>query len=211
MEIENLPDHLVYSPQVIDFVTVAAETCLLLEHAGEQSYEGFVEKNLQLLSMLYLKSVLLAVPERVFDDPTERFVTEADYNEVKDSVAALMGEKDSFLETFHPDMSLSDTPIAAFVSENLADIYQELKDFAANYKLGEIDVMNDALADCLTAFAEHWGQKVVNTMRALHTLRYSYDFGLGVEDDEIQPVLKMNRNAFLGFLRDDDDAANLHL
>ncbi len=211
MEIENLPDHLVYSPQVIDFVTVAAETCLLLEHAGEQSYEGFVEKNLQLLSMLYLKSVLLAVPERVFDDPTERFVTEADYNEVKDSVAALMGEKDSFLETFHPDMSLSDTPIAAFVSENLADIYQELKDFAANYKLGEIDVMNDALADCLTAFAEHWGQKVVNTMRALHTLRYSYDFGLGVEDDEIQPVLKMNRNAFLGFLRDDDDAANLLL
>jgi len=211
MEIENLPDHLVYSPQVIDFVTVAAETCLLLEHAGEQSYEGFVEKNLQLLSMLYLKSVLLAVPERVFDDPTERFVTEADYNEVKDSVAALMGEKDSFLETFHPDMSLSDTPIAAFVSENLADIYQELKDFAANYKLGEIDVMNDALADCLTAFAEHWGQKVVNTMRALHTLRYSYDFGLGVEEDEIQPVLKMNRNAFLGFLRDDDDAANLLL
>lgn len=211
MEIENLPDHLVYSPQVIDFVTVAAETCLLLEHAGEQSYEGFVEKNLQLLSMLYLKSVLLAVPERVFDDPTERFVTEADYNEVKDSVAALMGEKDSFLETFYPDMSLSDTPIAAFVSENLADIYQELKDFAANYKLGEIDVMNDALADCLTAFAEHWGQKVVNTMRALHTLRYSYDFGLGVEDDEIQPVLKMNRNAFLGFLRDDDDAANLLL
>jgi len=211
MEIENLPDHLVYSPQVIDFVTVAAETCLLLEHAGEQSYEGFVEKNLQLLSMLYLKSVLLAVPERVFDDPTERFVTEADYNEVKDSVAALMGEKDSFLETFHPDMSLSDTPIAAFVSENLADIYQELKDFAANYKLGEIDVMNDALADCLTAFAEHWGQKVVNTMRALHTLRYSYDFGLGVEDDEIQPALKMNRNAFLGFLRDDDDAANLLL
>ena len=211
MDIDNLPDHLVYSPQVIDFVTVAAETCLLLEHAGEQSYEGFVEKNLQLLSMLYLKSVLLAVPERVFDDPTERFVTEADYNEVKDSVAALMGEKDSFLETFHPDMSLSDTPIAAFVSENLADIYQELKDFAANYKLGEIDVMNDALADCLTAFAEHWGQKVVNTMRALHTLRYSYDFGLGVEDDEIQPVLKMNRNAFLGFLRDDDDAANLLL
>lgn len=208
MEIENLPDHLVYSPRVIDFVTVAAETCLLLEHTQQQGYEDFVEKSLRLLSVLYLNSVLLTVPERVFDDTTERFVTEDDYNEVKDSVAALMGEKDSFLETFHPDMSLSDTPIAAFISENLADIYQELKDFAANYQLGETDVMNDALADCLTAFAEHWGQKVVNTMRALHTLRYSYDFGMDAEDTGEQPTLKMNRNAFLGFLRDDDDAAN---
>lgn len=209
MEIENLPDHLVYSPQVIDFVTVAAETCLLLEHTGEQEYEDFVEKSLRLTSLLYLKSILLSVPERVFDDTTERFVTEGDYNEVKDSVAALLGEKDSFLETFHPDMSLSDTPIAAFISENMADIYQELKDFAANYQLGETDIMNDALADCLTAFAEHWGQKAVNTMRALHTIRYSYDFGMGSDEDELQPAQKMNRNAFLGFLRDDDDAENL--
>ncbi|MCE1155454.1 MAG: DUF5063 domain-containing protein [Bacteroidales bacterium] len=205
MEIDNLPDHLVYSPQVIDFVTVTAETCLLLEHAGEHGYEDFVEKSLRLLSMLYLKSILLSVPERVFDDATERFVTEDDYNDVKDAVAVLMGGKDSFLETFHPDMSLSDTPIAAFISENMADIYQELKDFAANYQLGETDIMNDALADCLTAFAEHWGQKVVS---ALHTLRYSYDFGLNDDEEELQPALKMNRNAFLGFLRDDDDAVN---
>lgn len=205
MEIENLPDHLVYSPQVIDFVTVAAETCLLLEHAGEQTHEDFVEKSLRLLTMLYLKSTLIAIPERVFDDPTERFVTEEDYNEVKDSVAVLMGGKDSFLETFHPDMSLSDTPIAAFVSENMADIYQELKDFAFSYQLAEIDIMNDALADCLTAFAEHWGQKVLNTMRALHAVRYSDDFGLEYSDEEPVPAQKLNRNAFLGFLREDDD------
>ncbi len=205
MEIENLPDHLVYSPRVIDFVTVTAETCLLLEHVVEHTHEQFVEKGIGLLSLLYLKSGLLEVPQKVFDDPAERFVTEADYNEVKDAVAMLMGEKDSFLETFHPDMSYSDTPIAAFVSENMADIYQELKDFAANYQLGETDIMNDALADCLTAFAEHWGLKVLNTLRALHLVRYSDDFGLQEPD---QPVTKINRDAFLGFLRDDDDTLN---
>lgn len=205
MEIENLPDHLVYSQRVIDFVTVTAETCLLLEHIGEHTHEQFVEKSIGLLSLLYLKSVLLEVPEKVFDDPAERFVTEADYNEVKDAVAILLGEKDSFLETFHPDMSLSDTPIAAFVSENMADIYQELKDFAANYQLGETDIMNDALADCLIAFAEHWGLKVLNTLRALHMIRYSDDFGTHEPE---QPAAKMNRNAFLGFLRDDDDTVN---
>ena len=209
MEIENLPDHLVYSPGVIDFVTVAAETCLLLEHADELAHEDFVEKSLGLLSMLYLKGVLLPVPERVFDDQTERFVTVEDYNSVKDAVAMLMGENDSYLETFHPDMSLSDTPIAAFVSENIADIYQELKDFAANYQLVETDIMNDALADCLTAFAEHWGQKLLNALRALHAVRYSDDFGR--EDFAQQPSRKLNRNAFLGFLRDDDEPENLLL
>jgi len=205
MEIENLPDHLVYSPQVIDFVTVTAETCLLLERAGEHTHELFVEKSLRLLSVLYLKSVLLSVPERVFDDPTERFVNETDYAEVKDTVAMIMGEKDSFLETFHPDMSLSDTPIAAFISENLADIYQELKDFVANYQLADTDIMNDALADCLTAFSEHWGLKLLNSLRALHVVRYSFDFGMS---DSEQPAVKLNRNAFLGFLRDEDETVN---
>jgi hypothetical protein len=207
MEIENLPDHLVYTPPVIDFVTVAAETCLLLEHVSASTHEDFVEKSQRLLSMLYLKSLLLSVPERVFDDPSERFVTEEDYNEVKESVAVLLGEKDSFLETFHPDMSLSDTPIAAFVSENLADIYQELKDFAANYQLADPDVMNDALADCLTSFVGHWGQKLVNTLRALHAIRFSDDFGM-FDPDEDRPAVKPDRNSFLGFLRDEDETVN---
>jgi len=34
------------------------------------------------------------------------------------------------------------------------------------------DVMNDALAACLEAFTEHWGQKTLNALRALHALRY---------------------------------------
>jgi hypothetical protein len=210
MEIDNLPDHLVYSPQVIDFVTVAAETCLMFEHATEHTREDFVTKSLGLLSALYLKSVLLHAPERVYEDLTERFVTEIDYNEVKQTVEQLMGEKDSYLETFHPDMALSDTPIAAFVSENLADVYQELKDFLANYQLADTEVMNDALSDCLIAFAEHWGQKLLNALRALHAVRYSDDFG--AEELELsEPHVKVDRNAFLGFVRDDDKIENLLL
>jgi hypothetical protein len=31
---------------------------------------------------------------------------------------------------------------------------------------------------------------------------------MDTSEEEYQPALKMNRNAFLGFLRDDDDAVN---
>ncbi|MEA4981309.1 MAG: DUF5063 domain-containing protein [Paludibacter sp.] len=211
MEIDNLPDHIVYSPQVIDFVTVAAETCLFLEHATDLSREEFVSKGAKILALLYLKAAVLEIPERVYEDMTERFVSEEDYNDVKGQLELLLGEKDSYLETFHPDMSLSDTPIAAFISENLTDVYQELKDFAANYQLADTDVMNDALVTCLETFGEHWGQKALNALRALHNIRYSGGVGIESQGDQELPTGKLDKNTFLGYLREDDEDINPYL
>jgi len=145
----------------------------------------------------------LEIPEAVYDNITEKFVNEEDYQFVREQVEQLLGSDDSYLETFHPDMAISDTPIAAFVSENLADIYQELKDFAASYQLGDTDVMNDALVACLEAFGEHWGQKLLNALRALHALRFSD--GFGVEDDDSSSKKVIDRNSFLKFQHDEDD------
>jgi len=211
MEIENLPDHIVYSPQVIDFVTVAAETCLFLEHTTDFSREEFVSRGAKMLALLYLKTSMLEIPERVYEDMTERFVSEEEYNDVKGQLELLLGEKDSYLETFHPDMSLSDTPIAAFISENLTDVYQELKDFAANYQLADTDVMNDALVTCLETFGEHWGQKTLNALRALHSIRYSDGFSVESIEEPGLPTGKLDKNTFLGFLKDDDDDVNPYL
>lgn len=210
MDTAQLPDHLVYSPPVIEFVTVAAETCLFLERAAEKEQSVFVAKALQLMSLLYLRASLLEMPDRYFEDEPERFVTEEDYNDVKSQIETLLGEHDIYLETFHPDMSLSDTPIAAFISENLADIYQEIKDFAANYQLGEVEIMNDALIVCLETFAEHWGQKLLNAMRALHQIKYS------IVAEEIDSEIdvrsqKLNRDSILGFLRDEDNEQDMNM
>lgn len=201
---QGLPDHIVYSPAVIEFVTVAAETCLFLENATEQTRKDFVIKAVKIMPLLYLKASMLEIPEPVFDDGAERFVTEEDYLYVKEQVEQILGADDSYLEVFHPDMSISDTPIAAFVSESLADIYQELKDFAANYQTIDTDIMNDALVVCLRAFGEHWGQKLLNALRALHALRFSDSF-LNEDDEEIVAAQKINRNAFLNFLQDEED------
>ena len=205
MDTDQLPDHIVYSKKVIEFVTVAAETCLFLEHANEFTKTDFVQKSIKILPLLYLDASLLDIPDSVFEEIPERFVNEEDYQYVHELLEQLLGSDDSYLEVFHPDMALSDTPIAAFVSENLADIYQELKDFAANYQLGDIDIMNDALVACLDAFGEHWGQKLLNALRALHTLRFSEGFGLEDTDNESAGSSSLDRNSFLNFQHDDDD------
>ncbi|MEI6755268.1 MAG: DUF5063 domain-containing protein [Paludibacter sp.] len=210
MEFDQLPNHIVYSKNVIEFVTVTAETCLFLEHSTDFTRTDFIRKSVKLLPLLYLKTSLLDAPEPVFDDAPETFVTEADYLFVKEQLELIMGADDSYLEVFHPDMAISDTPIAAFVSENLADIYQELKDFAANYKLGDMDIMNDALVACLRTFAEHWGQKLLNALRALHTIRFADGFD-EEKEDETGTQGRLDRNSFLNFLHDDndDDLGNL--
>lgn len=205
MDTDQLPDHIVYSTRVIEFVTVGAQTCLFLEHTADNSFTDFVEKAVKILPLLYLNASLLDIPEFVFDDIPERFVNEEDYQFVREQVEQLLGNDDSYLEVFHPDMALSDTPIAAFVSENMSDIYQELKDFVANYQLGDIDIMNDSLAACLNAFGEHWGQKLLNALRALHALRYSEGFGLEEEADEHTESKTIDRNTFLNFQHDDDE------
>lgn len=205
MEVDQLPDHFVYSAKVIDFVTVVAETCLFLEHTSELSESEFVNKSLRLFPLLYLNATLIEITDPVSDDTIERFVTEEDYQFVREQIEQVLGADDSFLEVFHPDMPLSDTPIASFISESIADIYQEIKDFAANYQLADVDIMNDALAGCLVAFGEHWGQKLLNVLRALHAVRFSENFNNKGEVNALEQN-KLNRDSFLNFLhRDDED------
>ena len=178
---------------------------MFLEHTSEFSKTDFVEKIVKILPLLYLNASLTDIPESVYEDIPERFVNEEDYQYVRQQVEQLLSSDDSYLEVFHPDMALSDTPIAAFVSENMADIYQELKDFAANYQLGDIDIMNDALVACLDAFGEHWGQKLLNALRALHAVRFSDGFGSDETETEITPKKSIDRNTFLNFQHDDDE------
>ncbi|MDR3653916.1 MAG: DUF5063 domain-containing protein [Paludibacter sp.] len=205
MDLDQLPDHIVYSKNVIEFVTVAAETCLFLEHATEFSRNDFIQKSVKILPLLYLNASMIEVPEKEYDDDIEKFVNEDDYQFVRVQIEELLGNDDLYLETFHPDMALSDTPIAAFISENVADIYQELKDFAANYQLGDVDIMNDVLVNCLDAFGEHWGQKLLNCLRALHALRFGEGFNEENGNENLHSHGKIDRNTFLNFQHDDDD------
>ena len=172
---ESSSTHYVYQDATIEFMTVAAQVCLFLEHAEEHERADFIDKILCLLPLLYLKARLLHRPEQQLDGYPQQFVTEDDYNSIRESVAHLLGSDDAYLEVYMEDMRFSDEPITAYISEDLADIYQELKDLAFNYQTADERVMNDALLACLEAFEQHWWQKVVNVLRPLHALSLAAD------------------------------------
>ena len=172
----SLPQHFVYRQDVIDFLTVSVQVCGYLEKIAEEDKRDSVEKLTCLLPMLYLKARLLDKPEQELDGYVETFCSEGQYDEVRSAVAALLGSDDTYLEMPVEEGLYGDLPETRFISEQLADIYQELFDLAANYRTQETAVMNNAILACLEAFELHWGQKLLSVLRALDVLRNDPEF-----------------------------------
>ena len=163
----------IFDKNVIEFVTVAAEFCAFLERAESMKRSTFVDTTLKILPLLYLKASMLPKCEMIGDESPETYVTEEIYEVLRINLASILAEKDDYLEVFLPDMAYSDEPIKKNISEDLADIYQDIKDFIFVFQLGLNETMNDSLAICQENFGLLWGQKLVNTMRALHDVKYS--------------------------------------
>ncbi len=166
---------IIFERSVIDFVTVAAEFCAFLERAEGTKRASFVDTTLKILPLLYLKASLLPKMKMIDDETPETYVTEEIYEIMRINLAEVMAEKDDYLEVFLPDMAYSDQPIKKCISEDLADIYQDLKDFIFVFQLGLNVTMNDSLCLCKENFGSYWGQKLVNTMRALHDVKFNLD------------------------------------
>lgn len=173
-------DERIYSKNIIEFVTVGAEYCAFIERSPELEKEEFLDKIIKILPLLYLKATMLSPEEPEEDAYSERFVTENMYETIRANLENLLGEDDSYLEVFQTDMKYSEEPLAANISEGLADIYQDLKDFVSVYRLGNEPQMLEALYVCYENFVSYWGQQLVNVLRALHNVKYSSDN----DDDE---------------------------
>jgi hypothetical protein len=163
----------VYSRNVIEFVTVAGEYCNFLEKAGKSGTRDFLGKLQKLLPLLYLKVSLLPEFESDQEESPEKFVTELDYNLIRGKIAGITGEYDDYQEVFDSGMQFSESALTASISENLSDIFQDLKDFISLYQIGNETVMESGLWECQNNFKEFWGQKLVNCLRAVHQLIFS--------------------------------------
>ena len=163
----------IFDHNVVEFVTVAAEFCKFLEQAEGTRRAAFVDTALKMLPLLYLKATLLPPCEPMGEEEPEHCVTEDTYEVMRLTLASILAERDDYLDVFVEDMKYSDQPITRYISEDLADIYQDVKDFIFVFSLGLNQTMHDALAICQENFRLYWGQKLVNTLRALHEVRYT--------------------------------------
>ncbi len=174
----------VYSRNVIEFVAVANEFCKYAEHASELKGDELLKILQRILPFMYLKASLLPELNPFFEDGNEKFVTESDWKKMQEIFREKFGTADDYPEVFDEKISESDDHVISSISENMADIYQDIKDFLLLYQTGTPEVMNDSVWECRLNFESFWGQKLVNSMRAIHKFIYSGEEIGKVENDD---------------------------
>lgn len=160
--------------RLMSVTALAANYCVSLENCRDSEREDFVKEMLGFLPRLYLEFSGLDIEETGGAEfeyfPT--YVDEDYYDSIRRNAEVVMGEDDVFLETFEEDMKYSDTPVAASISESLADIFQPLYNFISVVKDSEGDNAAGAFRECKENFESYWSQTLCNVMRALNNIRY---------------------------------------
>lgn len=161
--------------RLLDIVSLCADYCFVCENAAEIEKEDFLDRMLTLLPRIYYEFFDLN-PDIVSLEEFDFFSSYVDdnyYESIRRHIEGVMGEDDTFLETFEEDMKYSDQPIAASIAESLADLYQPLFNFISIVKDSEGEKLTDAFLNCKEEFASYWSQTLCNVMRALNNIKFN--------------------------------------
>lgn len=164
---------IVYSSPVIEFVTVGAEYCAFLEQSEGREKDVLVDKLLKLLPLLYLKAQLLPRVEGSGTYNDDSFVTEADYEWLRNILTTIMGEDDTYEDLVYDEQMETDESHWRSVGEQLADIYQPVRDFIETFKCGVEELINESLWTLNDNFELYLGADIVDVMRHLHRVKYT--------------------------------------
>lgn len=178
-----MEENIVYSKDVLEFVTVAAEYCAFVESVENNSKKDFFLKASKLLSVLYLKTTLLPKIDTVFAESNEKFVAEEDWIFIKNKILEKIGRHEVFVDVYSAIMAKEDDVENISLSEVFADIYQDLMDFLTLYRIGHEESQNDALWECQQNFEQYWGGRLLAGLSAIHNIIYSAD---DLSDEEVE-------------------------
>lgn len=158
---------------LMHIVALAGEYCSVVQTAAEMERDDFVDRMLDLLPRLYWE---FANTEPTGADDTffsSEYVDEDYYTAIRSQIASLMGEEDTYLDTMQEDMKYSDTPIAASISEGLADIFQDLFNFVSEVRESEGMQLEGAFDACQENFRMYWSKALCGVLRPLNQIKYS--------------------------------------
>lgn len=162
--------------RLMSLTALSARYCQTLEHSADYEKDEFIALMLDFLPRIYWEFSDLSAedaPGAAEFSYFPEYVDEDYYESIRRNVEGLLGPDDVFLETFEEDMKYSDTPVAASISESLADIFQPLFNFISNVKESGGENAPDAFRECKENFISYWSQTLCNVMRALNNLRYN--------------------------------------
>lgn len=169
MQREQIPDHPVFSKNVLEVITVAHDFCSTLKKSESIDKAKVIEYLTKVCPLLYLKGVLVPDVEVTDPDKNERFLTEEEWEFLFNSLRKQFGKDDIF---WYADQDQSDDLIKGSLAEFITDIYQDLEDFLVLYQKNSIVAKENAVSELSRLFISNWGLKLSQIQRHLHKLYF---------------------------------------
>ena len=163
---ENDP---VTSRRVLEMLTVANEFCLFLEKVEERSRDELIQFIQKICPLIYLKASLLPDVTVSDDEAVQHYVKEEQWEELFNLLRNKFGNNDEYYTIDHHEQSHHD-PIKASISENIADIYQDMKDFVLLYQNPLRPFRENAVMELKLLFGTRTGYRLVQVMQIIHYL-----------------------------------------
>lgn len=163
-------DNYIYSEEVLNFVRNCKKFTDMLEREDADRRKESILELLGILPALYSSMIRLRPESPVYTMPAEKFVTEEKWASVYRYVAGIMGSQNEYLDLPGDDEYDRLDIISRELSEDLADIYQDVKDFTEVFRYGSEEIMSEALWECRSAFENYWGEKSLRASLNLHKI-----------------------------------------
>lgn len=165
----QIPDHPVFSKNVLEMLTVANDFCLTLKRVETIDKQKLLEYLTRVSPLLYLKGTLLPEVKVSNPDMNERFYTEEEWEILFNTLRKIWGKDDAF---WYTDPEASDEIVKASLAEHLTDTFQDLQDFLLLYQKNSLGAKENAVSELHRLFVENWGIKLLRAQGHLHTLMF---------------------------------------
>lgn len=161
------------------FRTAAEEFCGLVEQSAASGAADFLAVAERRLVALYAAALQLEADASSDGDWSARIPHEA-WRDIYVRLQTILGPYDQYREIFDPaalgDPSGSieggDEPVVASLSDDLADIWRDLRPGLMAWALANERKRGDIAWEWQASFTSHWGQHLVDALRAIHWWRY---------------------------------------
>jgi hypothetical protein len=159
------------SRNVLELLAVAHDFTRFLEKAEEAPKESLVRYLQRVLPLIYLKSSLLPEIAVTDEDAIEHYVTEEQWQSLFNTLRSKFETEDEYLYVANP-AEFEEEPLRGSLSENITDLYQDLKDFVLLYQNPLTAFRENAVREVRHLFETRYGYRLVNALKALHYLVY---------------------------------------
>ena len=162
----DVPNSPVYSKNVLEFLTVANDYCLMMAKINNTTKSSLIDYLQKVCPLLYVKASLLPDIKILNPEANERFVTEEEWESLFNEIRKKFSKEDEFW--YIDNASEHNDSIKASLAESFTDIYQDLKDFLLLYQKNSMDAKENAVGEVKLAFEKRWGFRLVNAHKVLH-------------------------------------------